>query len=180
MTPPTYLAECLWSVDLDTLLRIGIRGVILDLDNTIVDWNESWLRPEVRTWMAAAQERGLRLCLVSNALRGERVKQVAAELGIGAVLRAGKPLPCAFRKGMEALGTDPQSTCVIGDQVFTDIVGANRLGLVTILVPPLSPREAPHTRLIRRIERPLRAAWARTQPTFTVADAHGGGAKPSK
>lgn len=70
MTSPTFLAESLWSVDADTLLRIGIKGVILDLDNTIVDWNESWLRPEVRAWVAAAKERGLRFCLVSNALRG--------------------------------------------------------------------------------------------------------------
>ena len=180
MTPPTFLAESLWSVDADTLLRIGIKGVILDLDNTIVDWNESWLRPEVRAWVAAAKERGLRFCLVSNALRGERVMRVAAELGIGAVLRAGKPLPRAFRKGMEALGTDPRSTCVIGDQVFTDIVGASRLGLVTILVPPLGPREAPHTRLIRLIERPLRTKWARTRPVFGIGGTNTESRTPAK
>lgn len=180
MTPPTFLAESLWSVDVDTLLRIGIRGVILDLDNTIVDWNESWLRPEVRAWMAAAKERGLRFCLVSNALRGERVMQVAEDLGICAVLRAGKPLPGAFRKGMKALGTDPPSTCAIGDQVFTDIVGASRLGLVTVLVPPLSPREAPHTRLIRLIERPLRSRWARTRPVFGISGTNAESKKPEK
>jgi hypothetical protein len=180
VTPPTFLAESLWSVDLDTLLEMGIKGVILDLDNTLVDWNESWLRPQVLQWIAAAKERGIRLCLVSNALRGERVKQVAGNLGIGAVLRAGKPLPGAFRKGMEALGTDPRSTCVIGDQVFTDIVGANRLGLVTVLVPPLSPREASHTRLIRLIERPLRGKWARTRPTFGGSTAEAGGERPVK
>lgn len=158
---PSCLAEAVWTIDLDALLGRGIRGLILDLDNTVVDWNQGWVRPQVRGWLEAARERGLRLCLVSNALRGERVRRVARDLGMKAVMRAGKPLPRAFRLGMAALGTHPASTCAIGDQVFTDIVGASWLGLTTILVFPLSPRESPHTRLIRLIERPLRRRWAK-------------------
>jgi len=62
------------------------------------------------------------------------------------------------------MGTDPASTCAIGDQVFTDMLGANLLGIKTILVTPLSPHESPHTRLIRLIERPLRRRWAQSRP----------------
>lgn len=183
LVTPTFLAESVWSVDLDALVRLGVRGIILDLDNTIVDWNQSWLRPEVREWVRSARERGLGLCLVSNAVRGGRVEQVAKELGIGAVLRAGKPLPGAFRRGMAALVTDPRSTCAIGDQVFTDILGASRLGLVTVLVEPLSPRESFHTRLIRLIESPLRRRWEATVTIFgshTVTARRDGGAKSSR
>jgi hypothetical protein len=157
---PTYLAESVWSVDLDALARAGVRGIILDLDNTIVDWGETWIRPQVAAWVQAARDRGFRLCIVSNALRGARVRQVAEELGLPAILRAGKPLPSAFRKGLQTLGTDPGSTCAIGDQVFTDILGANWARISSILVPPLSPRESPHTRLIRLLESIVRHRWA--------------------
>jgi len=158
---PTFLADSVWAVKLDALVRLGIRAIILDLDNTIVDWNQSWLRPQVREWVSAAQERGLGLCLVSNALRSGRVRQIASQLGALVVLRAGKPFPGGFRRALEALGANARSTCAIGDQVFTDVVGANWSGITSILVEPLSPRESPHTRLIRLIERPLRRRWMR-------------------
>ena len=167
LVTPSFLADQVWTIDLDALAGMGIRGIILDLDNTIVNWGDTWVRPEVSAWLRGVQDRGLRVCVVSNALRPRRVRVVAQELGIPAVMRAGKPLPSAFRKGMEALGTDSGTTCAIGDQVFTDILGANWLGLTTILVTPLSPRESPHTRLIRFLERFLRRRWARRVGSIT-------------
>ena len=160
---PALLAEAVWRIDLDWLWRRGVRGLVLDLDNTLVDWNETWVRPAVRQWLEAALRKGLRLCLASNAFRGGRVRQVARDLEMPAVLRAGKPFPVAFRRAMAVLGTEPRSTCAIGDQVFTDMLGANWLGLTTVLVRPLSRRESPHTRLIRLIERPMRCRWASQQ-----------------
>ena len=157
---PTLLADKIWEIDLEDLSARGIRGLILDLDNTLVDWNESFLRPEVEAWLAKARAVGMRLCLASNAVRRGRVARVADGLGMSAVIRAGKPFPVAFRKAMAALETEPASTCAIGDQVFTDMLGANWLGLTTVLVKPLSPKESPHTRVIRLIERPLRRRWA--------------------
>lgn len=167
MLRPTFLAEALWTIDLDWLASAGrasprgIRGLILDLDNTLVDWNDTRVRPEVRRWIEAAHRKGMRLCLASNALRAARVSAVAEDLKLLLVARAGKPFPVAFRRAMAALGTDPATTCAIGDQVFTDMLGANWLGLMTILLTPLSRRESPHTRVIRLLERPLRRRWAR-------------------
>jgi putative phosphatase len=158
---PTLMARYVWEIDQDWLWERGIRGLVLDLDNTLVEWNREELRPEVRAWVAAAQRRGLRLCLVSNAFRGRRVRAVAAELGLPVVVQAMKPFPRAFRKALAALRTDASSTGAIGDQVFTDMLGANWLGLVTILLTPLAPRESPHTRLIRLVEAPLRHRWQR-------------------
>ena len=157
---PTLLAPAVWSIDIEDLWRRGIRGVVLDLDNTISRWNEFQVLPPAREWIAQAQRRGMRLCIASNALRGGRVASVAEELGIACVPQAGKPLPRAYRRAMSVMNTDPASTCVVGDQVFTDIVGANWLGIATVLVEPVSSRESPHTRLIRLIERPLRRFWA--------------------
>lgn len=166
---PERLVDAVWDIDLDWLTDRGIRGLILDLDNTLVDWNDTRVRPEVRAWLKQASERGLGLCLASNAIRGGRVGRLARELGLEAVAHAGKPFPVAFRRAMAALATDAASTCAVGDQVFTDMLGANWLGIATILVKPLSPRESPHTRLIRLIERPLRRRWARAEPEKTLA-----------
>jgi HAD superfamily phosphatase (TIGR01668 family) len=160
---PTCLAQAVWHIDPGPLWGQGVRGLILDLDNTLVDWNETWVRPEVRAWLEKARGRGMALCLVSNAVRGRRVVRMAREMGLLVVKLAGKPFPMAFRRAMTAMGTDPASTCAIGDQVFTDMLGANWLGIRTVLVEPLCDRESPHTRLIRLIERPLRRRWARLE-----------------
>jgi HAD superfamily phosphatase (TIGR01668 family) len=158
---PTLLVDAVWAIDLDALWEQGTRGLILDLDNTLVDWNATWVRPEVRAWLEAARRKGMALCLVSNAVRGRRVMQVAQEMCLSAVKLAGKPFPMAFRRAMAVMGTDAASTCAVGDQVFTDMLGANWLGIKTVLVAPLSGRESPHTRLIRLVERPLRRRWGR-------------------
>ena len=160
---PSLLVDAVWDIDLDLLTRDGIRGLILDLDNTIVNWNDTWVRPEMRQWIEAARQRGLRACIASNSLGPGRVARVAKELGLSVVPRAGKPFPRAFRRAMAALGTQPATTCAIGDQVFTDMLGANWAGLTSILVQPLSKRESPHTRLIRLVERPLRRRWRAAQ-----------------
>ncbi len=163
MLAPSLLVDAVWEVDLDALRGEGIIGLILDLDNTLVDWNETYVRPEVRRWLCAAHGRGMRTALVSNAVRGRRVKAVAGELGLTPVTLACKPLPAAFRRAMRVMGTDASSTCAIGDQVFTDMLGANWMGLKTVLVRPLSQRESPHTRLIRLVEGPMRRRWARSR-----------------
>lgn len=158
---PTMLAEAIWLVDLSARWEAGVRGLILDLDNTLTDWNATYLRPEVRRWVEEAQARGFRLCLVSNAFRGRRVKAIAAELGIGVIIWACKPLARGYRAAMRLMETAPDSTCVIGDQVFTDILGANIVGARSVLLTPLSPIESPHTQLIRRLEAPLRSKWGK-------------------
>ncbi|HUX14953.1 MAG TPA: YqeG family HAD IIIA-type phosphatase [Phycisphaerae bacterium] len=160
---PTRLVEAVWEVDLDWLAGRGIRGLVLDLDNTLVEWEGTGARPEVRAWLEAARARGFGLCLASNAMRSGRVGRMARELGLMPVAHAGKPFPAAFRRAMAALGTPASATCVIGDQLFTDMLGANWLGMTTVLVTPLSRRESVHTRLIRLIERPMRRRWAREQ-----------------
>lgn len=163
MLRPTILAEAIWCVDLASLRRSGIRGIILDLDNTIVNWNDTRVHCKARAWIEEARRLGMRICLASNAVRAGRVSQVAHSLDVPALTRAGKPFPRAFRRAMIQLGTEPHSTCAVGDQIFTDILGANWAGLTTVLVSPLSPRESPHTRLIRLIERPLRRRWQAQQ-----------------
>jgi HAD superfamily phosphatase (TIGR01668 family) len=132
----------------------GIRGVILDLDNTIVPWGTHDLNPLVPAWIAAAQHAGLRLCIVSNNV-GARVTSIAQRLGLPLVAGALKPRRTALRRALALMGTTPDVTALVGDQVFTDILGGNRLGLFTILVCPQSRKEFVLTKAVRLIERLL-------------------------
>ncbi|MGH2425704.1 MAG: YqeG family HAD IIIA-type phosphatase, partial [bacterium] len=97
----------------------------------------------------------MQACIVSNNFAG-RVRTLAEHLHVPVVIGAVKPTPWAFRKAMKVMGTTPRETALVGDQLFTDILGGNLLGLRTILVDPLSAREFPTTMLVRRIERLVR------------------------
>lgn len=149
---PRMYCNSLAEVSADYLRRIGIRGVILDLDNTLVPWSESRTRAPEREWVADCRRQGLRLCILSNTHRMARLRALASELGIPHI-RGGKPSRRGFRTAMTLLGTSPDETAVIGDQLFTDVLGGNRAGLYTVLVRRMSDREFIGTYLSRAAER---------------------------
>lgn len=138
-------------IDLEGLLQKGIRALILDLDNTLVKWHEAEVSAEVDHWVDQAKARGFKLCIASNALP-ERVKLIAGRLGIPYVSGALKPRRTPFRKALMRMDVISQETAVVGDQIFTDVLGGNRLGLYTILTRPLSRKEFPTTRMLRGLE----------------------------
>ncbi len=147
---PHRVMKRLVEVDCDELVARGIRGVLLDLDNTLTTWNSTVIAPEVERWIGHLRQTGLAACIVSNAATTRRVRPVAERLGLPWVTRAIKPLHRGFLQGMRLMGTTPDTTVMIGDQLFTDIYGANRLGLQTILVDPVSSREPFHTSILQR------------------------------
>jgi HAD superfamily phosphatase (TIGR01668 family) len=142
----------IYELDTAELRSMGIRGIIADMDNTLVPWNDRAVRPRLASWLARLKKEGFRLCIVSNNSR-ERGGQLACELGIPAVWYAVKPRRRAFRRALHIMELTSQETAVIGDQIFTDVLGGNRLGLYTILVTPISDKEFIWTRLIRKLER---------------------------
>jgi uncharacterized protein len=145
-------ADTLTEVSLDLLGRAGVRGIIVDLDNTVCAYRRPELAPGVAEWVAAARDRGFALVLVSNNFT-ERVASVGAQLGIPVVPNALKPLPFAFLRALRLLGTPRGATIVIGDQLFTDVLGAKLAGLEVILVDPLIRRDPWNTRPLRWLER---------------------------
>lgn len=151
LRPNLYVSH-LEDIPLDKLSEKGIRGLIIDLDNTVTEWNSSFVHEKVLHWFKQLPKYNLKSCLVSNNSH-ERVEQVATQLGIPFIPKAGKPRRKAFRKAMEILGIEPEATAVIGDQIFTDVLGGNRLNLVTILVVPLTKKEFIGTRFMRQLEK---------------------------
>ena len=151
---PNARAATLPEVSLDGLAAAGIRGIIIDLDNTACAYHQPELAPGVASWVDAARDRGFALVLVSNNFT-ERVAAVGAQLGIPVVPNALKPLPFAFLKALRLLGTERARTAVIGDQIFTDVLGAKVLGLFTVLTEPLVQVDFALTRVLRYLERTI-------------------------
>jgi HAD superfamily phosphatase (TIGR01668 family) len=149
---PKLFVRSITDVTPDILDSFQVKGIIIDLDNTLTPWQSEFLAPDNIRWLNTIKSHGFQVCLVSNN-KGERIKKIASILDIPFVAKASKPRRRAFLKGMKAIGTKPQETAVIGDQVFTDVLGGNRLGLCTILVDPLSSYEFVGTRLMRIPER---------------------------
>jgi len=135
------------------LAALGARGLLLDLDNTLLPPKDPGPVPEgVRRWVQELKDRGVRIALVANA-RPRRVRQVAAALGVPGAGPVAKPLPFGFLWGLRALGLGRDEVLAVGDQVFTDLLGARLAGLRFALVRPLAEDALPHTRWLRRLER---------------------------
>ena len=131
----------------------GLRGVIADLDNTLVPYGATPPPPEeLAEWKRALDRAGVPLALVSNAKPG-RTRQWAQALGVPSWGLAGKPVPLSLRLTIKNLGLPPAEVAIVGDQLFTDVLGANLAGGYSVLVEPLEPKKGlPHTRWVRGLE----------------------------
>lgn len=150
LAPDSYLSS-VHAIDLDALAASGIKAILLDLDNTLLPRDTNIVPDELKAWAKALRDRGFTVVLVSNNWH-ERVQHVADELGFQLVDKAIKPLPFAFRAALRRANCSACEAVMIGDQIFTDILGGKFLGMHTILVAPLSSTDLPHTLLLRKLE----------------------------
>lgn len=151
---PRLFVQSIYDIDLEQLRTRGVRGLILDLDNTLVGWNQPAASIELEHWLADLRRSDFRICIVSNNLT-DRVDAFSERIGVMAIAKAAKPRRRAFRVAMRRMGTGVPDTAVVGDQIFTDILGGNRLQLYTILVKPMNEREFWTTRMVRKVERAI-------------------------
>ncbi len=149
--PSIYVDE-ISEIPLDILKKEGIRGLIIDLDNTIVPYDQPMVTQSAERWLKQAKNDGFKIFLVSNST-ASRVNYFTETLGIPGISMAQKPRLGSFRKALESMDLDNKQVSVIGDQIFTDVLGGNRLNLHTILVNPLNRKEFFSTRLVRLLER---------------------------
>jgi len=149
---PDLFVDSIYHIDFAKLRQRGIDTIITDLDNTLVPWVEKNVNPKLMRWLADIQAQGFKVCLVSNAIES-RVEAFRQAMSLPGISKAKKPLNRAFLQALQTLQSTPERTAVIGDQVFTDVLGGNRLGLYTILVVPISQKEFIGTKLVRMVER---------------------------
>ncbi|WP_085524704.1 YqeG family HAD IIIA-type phosphatase [Tuberibacillus sp. Marseille-P3662] len=138
----------------EELRQHNIKGIVTDLDNTLVAWDEPEATPELRDWFELMQDAGITITIVSNNSEN-RVKSFCHPLGIPFISKARKPMKRAIRKAVKNMGFQKDDIVVIGDQLLTDILGGNRLGVHTILVVPIKMTDGWTTRINRKIERRL-------------------------
>jgi uncharacterized protein len=152
MLSPDFYYSSVTAIDLALLGQAGVRHLLMDLDNTLMPRDRSEIPAEIRVWIDSLPDYGMDACLVSNNWHAH-VQDIADHIGLPIVAKSLKPFPPAFRKGLGVVGGTPDTTAVVGDQVFTDILGGNLLGMTTVLVTPQSASDLPHTLLLRRAER---------------------------
>ncbi len=156
---PNEFVQSVHHIDLAMLRERKIRAIITDLDNTLVEWNRPEATPEIVEWFRRLHEAGIQVTVVSNNRR-ERVLRFCQPLGCRYIHTARKPAGPAFLRAVREMGVAIEETAVVGDQLFTDVLGGNRLGFYTILVVPVSASDGFWTRFNRKLEK-LALCWMR-------------------
>lgn len=152
MLGPNRFASRLCNVSLEELSAAGFRGLIVDLDNTMVAYRQSEVVADHLAWVTEARERGFAMVMVSNNFT-DRVRTVAEQLQITCIPNALKPLPFGFIRALRVLNLPRNQVAVVGDQLFTDVLGAKICGLYTILTEPIESQDFAITRFFRFFER---------------------------
>lgn len=150
---PFRIVPSVATISLEGLKRDGIRGIIADLDNTLVGWKLLQPAPEVVEWVRQALASGFAVAIVSNNERAW-VRSVASGLGIVTFVHTAlKPLPFGIFRAVKQLRVRRRETIVIGDQLFTDVIAAKLLGIRAILTEPIVAKEHRAMSIVRRLER---------------------------
>ncbi len=158
--PGEYL-DSTYEIDFDRLYQEGYRGVIFDIDNTLVRHGEP-ADERAMALLSHLKELGFACMLLSNN-KEPRVKMFNDAVQVSYIHKAGKPNPASYRRAMEQMGTNTQNTIFVGDQIFTDVYGANLAGIRSILVKPIHPKEEIQIVLKRYLEKIVLFFYLRKQ-----------------
>ena len=151
---PNFYLKSITALTPAILKRWGIRGLILDVDNTLTTHGNPHPDPDVLLWLKTMREHHIEMAILSNNTP-RRVQPFAKVLRMDFVANAKKPLAFGFRRVAAKLGLAKDEIAVVGDQIFTDILGGNLWGAKTILVKPIQPETTSFFRLKRRLERDI-------------------------
>ena len=163
---PTRLVRRVTEIDLDWLRERHIKAVLSDVDNTVVGWHSEDVPEEIVLWVESLLSAGLGFCLVSNTRNPKRLERLATRFGVKHVPgNAGKPGAGGYQKALALLGASAGEAVMVGDQLFTDVYGANKLGIATVLVNPLTPREFIGTKVVSRTLEKLVLRGENARPT---------------
>ena len=140
------------AITMDILQENNIKGLILDVDNTLIDIDRN-MDPKVKDWVDELKKNGIKMCIVSNTNKVDKVKKVSETLDLPYFYFAKKPFKGGFKKAKELLQLEYENIAAVGDQIMTDVVGANRCKIFSILVEPISEKDIFITKVKRPIEK---------------------------
>ncbi len=149
---PNLYETSIYDIDLEGLKKIGIKGFIFDVDNTIVSYDTPVPDDRVKAWFEELDKMGFVSYIASNNNHG-RVSHFAEELGVGFMPKANKPLTKNLKKICGNMNISPKETAMVGDQLFTDMLGGNMAGMFTVLIEQISKNEGWFIKLKRVFEK---------------------------
>lgn len=149
-------------IPLTYLKQNCIKGLILDVDNTLIDYYKN-MPQEIAQWIIQTKEEGIKMCILSNSNNQEKIKQVAEKLELEYSYFAMKPFKKGFKKAQKILDLPNTEIAVIGDQIFTDVIGANRMGMYSILVNPIQEKDIFLTSIKRPVENYVKQNFLKMQ-----------------
>lgn len=149
--PDIYL-ENVKEINMELLKKHDIKGLILDIDNTLIDYDKNIL-DGTKEWCSELKKQGIKMCILSNTNKVNKVKKVADALELEYEYFAHKPSKKGFNKAKQILKLEEKNIAVVGDQIFTDVWGGNRSNMKTILTKPIDKRDILITRLKRPFEK---------------------------
>lgn len=152
---PTYFAKHVSDINIKLLRKLNIKGIILDIDDTLAPHKCSTPDAKALKWVNLLKENNTKLILVSNNFKN-RVRKFAKKLDLPYVYMGLKPLSYGIKKAIKFLDLSPEEVIMVGDQIFTDIIGANFLKLKSILVDPVSKSKTMLLKIKRYFEKNIR------------------------
>ena len=147
---PNGYFDSVRNIEIEYLKENEIKAIILDVDNTLIDYYKNFQNGTIE-WVNEAKKNGIKFCILSNSNKIEKVKYVAKEIDVPYFYFAKKPLKGGFKKAKKLLNVEEKYIAVIGDQIMTDVLGANRCKMFSILVKPIMEKDI----IITRIKRPI-------------------------
>lgn len=150
LKPNAYFSK-VQDITIGFLIKNEIKALILDVDNTLIDYYKN-LEKETIQWAETLKKDGIKLYILSNSNKKEKVKNVAEKLEVPYEYFAKKPFKKGFLKIQKILNIKPENIGVVGDQIFTDVIGGNRCKMYTILVDPIIQKDFWFTAWKRPIE----------------------------
>ena len=133
------------------LKQNNINAVILDVDNTLIDLDRKPLK-DIEKWADSLKDEKIKICIASNSIKKEKVTKVAKKLDVPFIYFSTKPLKRGLKKAKKILKEENENIAEIGDQLFTDVLGANRMKMFSILTKPISEERTKLGALKRKIE----------------------------
>lgn len=159
--PKEYL-NSVKEIEISLLKENNIKAIILDVDNTLINLDR--VMPEgIKEWVQNMKKEQIQFCIVSNSNKEEKIRKVANQLEIPYIFFAKKPLKSGFKKAKKILKLSEENIAVVGDQILTDVIGANRSKMFSILVKPIEEKDYLLTRIKRPIEKIIINQYLKTK-----------------
>ena len=147
---PDYRVKSIFDISPKWLKRNGYMKIVVDIDNTLLPRDKNMVGPRAMTWIRQMHQLGINVALISNN-GGDRIKAITRQTNLGAIMRAAKPLPMAYKQITKAMGEG--KILFIGDQLMTDVLGAKISGHPVVWVQSLGGKEHFITRCTRKLEK---------------------------